>query len=263
MSTVLVNRPPAPLQRTNRSFMSVWRRIGIAVSMAILAVAIWLRLWKLGNLPGVNGDEAWSGVQALRFLSGESVAWRTPTGNPLNLFHFGPLVILHAWLPPSFGLLRSVAAASGLAALAVNFWLCRKSYDGATAVATTMLLAALPINVAYSRFAWDASQSLLATVLAMHASLIAVRQPDFRRRATAWAILAFGAAVWIHPTNVFIAPLVAVCLAYAWRAELSRTWKNANAGESQKIVLAAAFVAGHGIGLVAGAVAASRHAKTS
>ena len=34
----------------------------------------------LGRLPGVNGDEAWYGVQVLRLLSGEAVDWRTPTG---------------------------------------------------------------------------------------------------------------------------------------------------------------------------------------
>ena len=57
--------------------------------IAILTFAVWLRCWRLGTIPGINGDEAWYGVQAQSVLHGESIAWRTPTGNPLNPFFMG------------------------------------------------------------------------------------------------------------------------------------------------------------------------------
>ena len=53
---------------------------------ALLVVAVAFRLWRLGSLPGVNGDEAWFGVQAVDLISGRSVDWRTPSGNILPQF---------------------------------------------------------------------------------------------------------------------------------------------------------------------------------
>ena len=91
-------------------------------ALALVLAAVWLRGQALGNIPGVNGDEAWYGVEAWRMLHGQAAGWHTPTGNPLNPLLVGPLALLHLWLPPSIVLLRSVALASGLAALAVN-WL--------------------------------------------------------------------------------------------------------------------------------------------
>ena len=63
-----------------------WRLAIIANLAAMVGVAIGFRLWNLGSTPGINGDEAWIGVQAQLWLRGEAIAWKTPTGNPLNLF---------------------------------------------------------------------------------------------------------------------------------------------------------------------------------
>src|SRR5882672_8140601 len=75
------------------------RLAALVVTTALIVVGAWFRVWRLDRVPGLNGDEAWSGVQALKFLHGESVSWQTPTGNPLNVFFLGPLVALHAMLP--------------------------------------------------------------------------------------------------------------------------------------------------------------------
>ncbi len=97
-------------------------------------------------------------------LARRTIFRRTPTGNWLNPFFFAPLVALHALVEPSFELLRITPFASGLLALVVNFFLCRRAFDLRTATISTVALAVLPINIAYSRFAWDASQSLLFTL---------------------------------------------------------------------------------------------------
>ena len=137
-------------------------------ALGILAVAVVLRVIKLDNIPGVNGDEAWMGVQAMAALRHDRLfSWRTPTGNPLNLFFFLRELALHAIWPPSFGLLRLPAVVSGLAALAVNFWLCRKVFGPRTAWLLTVLLAVLPVNIVYSRFAWDSCQTFSATTCAI------------------------------------------------------------------------------------------------
>jgi len=189
----------------------------LAAIACLLGVAVFFRVWQLASVPGVNGDEAWSGVQATRLVHGEPIAWRTPSGNPVNVFFLLPLAALQAMFSPSFALLRSVAVISGLAAIAVNWWLCRRAYDTRTAVVSTLLVALLPINIAYSRFAWDSSQTLLFTLLVMYLPLIWIRRWPGSRGWLVGAAVAFAAAAVVHPTNIFTAPLVAVPIVYARR----------------------------------------------
>ena len=195
------------------------------VIFPLLAVAVWLRCRDLGNLPGANGDEAWYGVQAELLLHGEPISWHTPTGNWLNPLWFGPQLLLHRIFQPSFGLLRVPAVVSGLLALAVNFWLCRRALGRRMATISTLILAVLPIDIAYSRLAWDASQSLLVTLPAIYGPLLAIAEP---RRKVLWSTLGLAAlalAIIVHPTNLFVGPIVAVCLGYAWRGELRPGWE--------------------------------------
>jgi len=194
---------PVSPERTGRAPVA-------AAVVAILVTATWFRVIDLGRVPGVNGDEAWTGVQALRTLHGEPGSWRTPTGNPLNVFFWGPEVVLHALFVPSFVLLRSVAVVSGLIALALNYWLCRRVFDRPTALASTLVLAVLPITIAYSRFAWDSCQTPLMTVLVVYIALGIVRFTPTRAKWITAAIIASAAAIVVHPTNVFLLPFVAV-----------------------------------------------------
>jgi hypothetical protein len=194
--------------------------------VALLVVAVWLRASQLENVPGINGDEAWSGVQALRWLQGETIDWKTPTGNPVNVFFLIPLMALHAFLPPSFIVLRFVSLASGVLALVVNYFLCRRAFDLRTAVVSTLLLALLPIDIAYSRFAWDASQSLLATLFVLYLPLIHVRRHGGAAWLTTSGMVAFAAAILVHPTNVFAAPLLVVPALYARRRHVAAALQN-------------------------------------
>ena len=200
----------------------LWRTFVAANCLAVLAVAVALRVWGLNHVPGLNGDEAWMGVQALRFLDGQPVAWLTPTGNPMNVFHFLPQVALHAALPPSVVTLRLTVLISGILALVVNYLLCQYTFHRRSAAISTLVLAVLPVNIAYCRFAWDASQSLLFTLPIVYGSLLAVRQPN---RAWKWLLMAGIsqlAALVVHPTNIFVAPLIVVSACTVYRVPLSR-----------------------------------------
>jgi hypothetical protein len=190
--------------------------IGIGL-VGLLIVAAWFRCRSLENIPGLNGDETWYGVKAVEILQGTPTAWLTPTGNPLNPFFLGPLILLHWWFEPSIILLRSVAVASGLLALLLNWVLCRWVYDRQTAWISTAVLAVLPIDIAYSRFAWDASQSLAATLPVLYFALAAVRFPQWKTRLIAAAIVCQVIAVLVHPTNVFAATAIAAALAARWK----------------------------------------------
>jgi len=185
----------------------------------MLLLGVIYRVWRLGHMPGVNGDEAWYGVWAVGLLRDGTAPLFTPTGNLLNPFFSGIQILLHSLFPPSVLLLRLPAAISGLTALLVNFALCRRVFDLRTAVASTLVLAVLPINIAYSRFGWDASQSLLATLLVMYCALGAVGA----RRPGRWigcSVLALGASLIVHPTNIFISVLPCVIGAMVWREQL-------------------------------------------
>jgi len=180
---------------------------------AMIAVALYFRVRSLGNIPGLNGDEAWYGVQALQLLRDGTLGWRTPTGNLLNPLFFGPLVLLHLGGSPSVVALRCVAVAGGVAALAANWLLCRWVYDRPTAAISTVLLAVLPVNIAYSRFAWDASQSLLVTVAVWYLCMAALRFPQRQGRWMAAAVACQLAALVVHPANVFAAAAIAAVAA--------------------------------------------------
>jgi hypothetical protein len=197
--------------------LAVW---ALVINVAgMLAVSLVMRTWQLDHLPGINGDEAWYGIQAMRLLNGEEFSWRTPTNNLLNPFFFLPLLVLHTVASPSAALLRWPAAASGVLALAVNYGLCRRVFNRQTAVLTTVLLAVLPVNIAYSRFGWDTSQTLLATLPAVYLPLLAARHEQYRTRWLIAAALAFLASLVVHPTNIFTAPLLAIPLVWISRAE--------------------------------------------
>jgi hypothetical protein len=207
------------------AMLRILRIVCFLVAAALLAVAVAFRGWDLGRVPGVNGDEAWYGVQAERMLHGGCVSLRTPTGNPWNPFLMAPEVALHAVAEPSFTLLRVPALASGIVALMVNLVLCHRAFGPRTAWLTTLVHAVLPINIAYSRFAWDASQSLLATLPVVYAGVLAYQERESRLRWTTIGLLFLAAAKLVHPTNIFVAPFFSVLIAAAWRdriAEVAR-----------------------------------------
>ena len=204
MATAELARPPL----ANHVREQTGGRLLVLSTVALAVVAVGLRCWHLGNIPGLNGDEAWSGIQALKLLGGEPIEWRTPTGNPVNIFFLLPQVILHAIFPRSIELLRVVPLVSGLAALAVNYWLCRMVFDRATALISTMALAILPINIAYSRFAWDASQTVLATLPVLYLPLLALADRPRRSRWLLLAMVAYAGAILVHPTNILAGALL-------------------------------------------------------
>jgi 4-amino-4-deoxy-L-arabinose transferase-like glycosyltransferase len=237
--TVALAEPAVRASRPKRALLRalpdvVWRALTAINFVALLLAAVTLRGWHLENTPGLNGDEAWLGVQAAHLASGDPIVWRTPTGNPINPFLLWPVAALHLVFGPSVVVLRVVALVSGLAALGVNWWLCRRVLDRNTALVSTALLAVMPITIAYSRFAWDASQTLLATTLVLYLALSTVERST--AKAMSWppadwlpALIAFGVAIWVHPTNVFVLWLLVVPAVYrygrTWKFEFKKLWK--------------------------------------
>ena len=176
---------------------------GLAAVALVVGVSMAFRLIALDHVPGINGDEAWYGVQAEEALAGRPFAWRTPMGNPLNPLHTGPIFLAHLFgAGPAFWVLRLPSAAAGLLLVGLTYLLVRRTFGREAALIATMLMACLPVNIVYSRLGWDPSESGLADLIVLY--LV------FRRRWI-WAAGAFGGALLIHPTNIFLAPVAAGC----------------------------------------------------
>lgn len=202
-----------------------WIRILLACSvLAMFGVAGWLRFHELANLPGLNGDEAWYGVQAGQLVRGEKYLLRTPSALPVNPLFFGPVVLVHCVWAPSILLLRSVAVACGLATLAINYLLARWLWDRRAAIFSTLLLAVLPVNIAYSRLAWDSCLSVATTLPVLYLALAAVRQPARGSTLLTAAAALLAVAGLVHPTNLFIG-LALVPAAFVVRQDLVASWK--------------------------------------
>lgn len=183
--------PPTP---THRRFACWFWSLTVA---GILSAGVVFRLVDLDRIPGINGDEAWFGVQVTDALAGRPFFWHTPNGNPLSPFHAGVLFLLHLLHPaPAFWLLRVPAVAAGLLLVGLAYPLLRKPLGVLTAVLITLLFASLPVNIIYGRIGWDPSQSACAVFIALGLVL---------RRRYLWAGLAFLAALLVHPSNVFAA----------------------------------------------------------
>jgi len=241
-------------QPHNATWAFRWEMI---CGFAIVVGLVW-RAWQLDEVPGVNGDEAWYGVQSQRFLDeyiygkslplDERVNFRTPTGNIWNPFLMIPRILLDAALEPSVWSLRLPALLSGVLTLFVNWWLCRRALNRATAWLTTALLSVMPIAVIYSRLGWDSCQSVLFCLPLVYLPWLSEKAAWSRRRTAAWLFLALAAALVVHPTNIFLVPLSLVllgprlCVAIKWELSL----------QSRRLLSAGAIAGAFAIGYLRG-----------
>jgi 4-amino-4-deoxy-L-arabinose transferase-like glycosyltransferase len=185
----------------------------LVVNLAAIAVgSLWFRLVHLDQLPGINGDEAWYGVQVLHVLAGEPFAYRTPSGLPLNPFFAGLEIPFLLVFSPAFWILRAPAVISGVLAALAAYMVGSKVFDRTTGLVACLLLATLPSAIGYSRFGWDASQTPLFSVLALYFAL---------RGKGLWLLLAFLGCLVVHASNVFLFPvLLAPFLVDLWGKEV-------------------------------------------
>lgn len=214
-----------------------------AVAVCLIAVSLFFRVWHLGNIPGLNGDEAVYGADALDLLHGRAVDWRTPNGNIKNVFYYVPVIVLHALLPPSIPLLRTTAVICGIAAIIVNYLLCRREFGGSCALFSSFLIAALPEDIAQSRFGWDPCESVFIDIVVFYASVRVARRDAAPGRAVGAVAIASVIAFVIHPSNLFIALFAPVAAAIRWAPETAAFFSGKQRTLRLSIVAAGAVAA--------------------
>jgi dolichyl-phosphate-mannose-protein mannosyltransferase len=192
-----VHEPDGAAAPSSRSWTSV---VAYLVVIGILVWAFLLRVLDLNHVPGLNGDEAWYGVQLERLQNRTPVAFVAPSGRlSSNVFLALLLAPVQFVAGPAVWVLRIPSVIAGVLTVGLAFFSLRGSWGRTTALSAALILAGLPVTIAYSRFGWD--PSLLGPFLVL---VIA-----FAGRGK-WpaAMVAAAAAILVHPTAIFALPLI-------------------------------------------------------
>lgn len=183
------------------------RWVLIANLIAIGVIAIWLRIFSLESIPLHNIDESNIGLQGLKLLRGERFSWTTTSGNLVDPFLVVLQAPLQALLGPSLLALRIPAALVGVAIVALLWLLFRDVLGQRQAAIAAILAATMPVAIIFSRHALEYGQTPLIGVIAAWAA--------WRGRPLS-AFLALIVGLLIHPTNIFLVPLLLPLLLERW-----------------------------------------------
>lgn len=172
--------------------------IGLSIA-TLLGLTLFFRIFWLGTIPGVNGDEASSAAWIFQYLDGGSYPLHTQTGRILDPIFLSVVFLIHQMLVPSFFVLRISSVVAGCVCILFTYVLLKKSINKKQALLITLLVASLPIHIGFSRYAWEPSWSPLACLLSLYFALSL--QPTKASCAFLWALI-------VHPTNIFLAPFL-------------------------------------------------------
>jgi hypothetical protein len=200
---------------SDRSRRIVW--------ITAVTIALITRSVALGRWPGINGDESWYGVNVQELLIGGTPFLHTGIGNPLNPFHSGLLLALSTIFESSPQLLRVPSVILGMLAVLLAYPLLRGPLGRRAAVLTTLLLAISPTAIAYARLGWDPSDTPLLTLLAIGAAL---------NDRPILALVSIALGFLVHPTNVFVLPVVAG----AWAPYAIDRYRRAPSASRRRII---------------------------
>src|SRR5258708_3583938 len=92
----------------------IWSGINLVL---IFSFALFLRLFSLSNIPGINGDEAFTTVQMKEMALGKTVTLWVPTQRLLSPIYGAWVFLTQAIFPISFWTVRAPAAIAGITLL--------------------------------------------------------------------------------------------------------------------------------------------------
>ena len=185
--------------------------VALLVSLAVVLPSLFLRIYQLDTLPGINGDEAFAPVQLAEMQRGNPYSLRTSLGTPFNPLHSGVVMLVNAVAEPSFLVLRIPGLIYGLLTLLLAFLLLRNVLAERVALSSALLISALPLHIAYARMSDEPSLVPLMSLLCLYFAC------GGSRLKAAFALLA---AIWVYPSCVFLLPLLAAPFAPSFVASI-------------------------------------------
>lgn len=173
-------------------------RVSRITWVAAYVAALLLLFPLLGTVPGLHGDEAWSGLRADEILHGNHtlIGMNGYTG-PLHQYVLAPLFWLfgfHVWL------LRFPTAVASLVCLFLYFRVVKGLFSEQLALLASVILVAMPFFTTFGRLAFEVFA--LNPVLALLALLLLHRSGGEESKGQLWhsigAGICLGFGIWNH-----------------------------------------------------------------
>jgi len=178
----------------------------MALAIGVIGVSLFFRVVDLENVPGINADEAVIAILVMNVADGDFSRIRTGTGNVFNPIHHGLVLFVHALAGPGPFPLRLPALISGVACVLAAWVLLSRVVDRRVALIASVMISVLPLHIAYSRLSQSPSATPLMSLICV---FFAIRLNGIK------TLIAFLFTIWVHPTNVFLLPILAAPFAEA------------------------------------------------
>lgn len=172
-------------------------RLCIALLIFVLALGIFVRVYRLGSWPPLYADEAAPGVRALRGLSGEL---EQTSGNRV---YFSSAYVLMQMpfvrlLGNSLTALRLSSLVCGLLTILAAYMTARQLWDAKHALLAAAVAAILPLSVVIGgRLAWEPSMSFPVIAMALYFGVVAWQRHSVLAATACGLFLALG--TYAHP----------------------------------------------------------------
>jgi hypothetical protein len=193
----------APELRENLVPANTFNRLILAL---IIAVATFLRFWRLGTVSPPTADEVLASVD----LHAVITTGRHYTGGRVGLL--GQLIpILDGRREVSvIGTqvtdLRLVPAAFGVMTVVCVYVLAKELFDERVALFSAAALAVMPWDIYLSRVFFPASETTFATLLSAYLLLVALRQRSLA--AGVGTAIAAALSIYTYPAAIVLTPLI-------------------------------------------------------
>jgi 4-amino-4-deoxy-L-arabinose transferase-like glycosyltransferase len=201
---------PAVVWPSSRPEFQSWvirNKLELAFVALITIVAAFLRLYKIVDIPaGLHGDEAWTGLDALRIMA---EGWIGPyvgsaIGQPTGPLYFTALIFKLS--EPTLFTVRLSMAILGILTVPAAYLLLRIGFGRWVAIFAVLALTFAYWHLHYSRMAFMVISMPLITTLAATSLLVALRSA----RVWPWAIAGGLLGLGVYSYNGYLAFLPAI-----------------------------------------------------
>jgi 4-amino-4-deoxy-L-arabinose transferase-like glycosyltransferase len=183
-------------------YQAFWHRnSGYIMIIAITALAAFLRLWQLGDLPpGLHGDEGWTGIDAHRIMDEGWIGPYVPSalGQPSGPLYWTAIVL--SIVGDGVFQVRFAMALLGIITIPVTYLAARVMFDSRrVALVSALMLAVMSWHLVYSRIAFMAVSWPLFEMLTVLFLFLALKLRNQLWFASAGLALGLG----VYTYNVY------------------------------------------------------------
>ncbi len=203
-----------------------WQPWQIVIALLILFVALFMRLWRLDQLPfGTWYDEAENGLQALRILNDDQYYPLFVSSIHAPAHYLYLIALLFHYINVSTESIRLVSVLMGLATVWAGYLAGRELFGRSLGLATAFVIAVARWNVNFSRIGMYNASTPLFELLSIAFLLRGVRRGRYSDYAIAGLSLGLGLCFYAA-FQIFIAATLLYLLLTALfqRGFLQRTW---------------------------------------